>query len=492
MGKEQCKFKFQKCLRLLSILLYKKKFLILTFIVYYCSYIFALKINYPEVEMYYNTDPITIEDILYLKFKIKNYRFEDKLEQQAGIYLNDKYNFLTLEESSSYPLEENFIIENKYRINKIGKLKLDNIWIALGKNNIKQKTIELDIYPPVISKKTKFRWKIFNERNETNTIYINFNKKNNDINYKVIRGKKYYVCLEGLYYKKENGFPKLGGIEIVLPKNAILEKSDISPQYEQNDFGWSFLTSFFWTPVYGGAQDLPEAVFSILHENKIEKNISLKSVELFIDSINNSYSENNNNFYFFDSLMKYQNINNSLEYDNKTFFSFNKKIKMAEEIKYLRQAESFSLFSDSNTLKRKKLESDLGLEQSFPIIRFKNYILYIYFLIFLIFLATMIFLIKLRKKRFLLSVTLSFILLIIIFTYYTGFSDLRKDYVYLPAFEGFDSKIYQLPEKESSVLSNLKIGETVKIIYENNDWIYIEKFNGIKGWFCRYEIQHIE
>lgn len=475
MEKKQSKFKFKKCSRLLIFFNYKKLFLFF-FILYGCVYtLFALKTE--KIKINYSSGILTTEDFFILKFDIPNYAKDNSIELPE-IHLNDKDNFFTLEENSSYFSGVDLIIENKYRINKTGKLKLDNITVSLNKNLIKQESIELVIYPPRLSERTEFRWRVFDIENKSIIYETGFSGSGD---YIITQGKKYFICLEGFFYNSEAVFPKITNMEYDLPENAVLEKIDL-PYFEmRKEFGWNVLTAFFWTPVYDGLQNLPEFTLTVLLNENSEKKIYSKKKALFVSPQQLKTGKDSNIFVFSNNL-QIEKMKTDKQTAEISRLNFENKIKIAEEIKKLRKEETSVFFPNSASKKRKELEQSLGFKESFSSMHFsQSTAIFLSFF----FLITIILFINL-KKRNASSLTYLFIFLIsavLLFSYFCYSYDMRKDYVCIPNTGSFDFKIYKSPEKETSVLADLKIGETVKVIYENNNWIYVEKYNGVKGWF---------
>ena len=67
-------------------------------------------------------------------------------------------------------------------------------------------------------------------------------------------------------------------------------------------------------------------------------------------------------------------------------------------------------------------------------------------------------------------------------------SDFRKEYTV--ANRAVDCKIYITPDINSTVLENISIGQTVKIIHASKDWMFVETRKNIKGWIQKKEGNH--
>lgn len=481
MAKKQSEYELGKCSRLLNIFTPNKIFTIFIFLFLSNFALHAVKLIKVGIE--YSSKTLTTDDIFVLKFNIYNYTGGKKFKSHFAFNLNDEEKFLNLEESLVYPHGRNLIVENKYSINKAGKLKLDNITVSFKKYIIKQESVELNITAPGLSEKTKFRRRIFDIEKKAFIAYSEDGK--DDENYKITQGKKYLFLLEGFFYKESSSLPKIANAECNLPNNAFFEKTDITDFNIEQEFGWNILNSYFWIPIYNGLQQLPDYNITIFLSETEEKKIISEKKFVSIFQMPAKKNTEINHIAFHDNFSNIKNKKSGNYTSKLRNLEFAEKTAAAKKLSLLRKKESVMPFAKKISAERKEVELSLGLKNSFsPSVSF-YYILFFALFILLIFIIPLFIVLK-RKNKKRIPVTYFFIFFVFIlsfFAYCYYFYDLRKEYICIPDSQNFDFKIYQSPEKNSSILSDLKIGEAVKIIYKNNNWIYIEKYNGVKGWF---------
>ena len=407
-------------------------------------------------------------------FNIKFY-MDSRLNSYPKISLNDG-GFLTLETSNMFIENGSSVIENQYKINKHGLIKLDKIFLYVEDKRIEVPSIVLEVKTNPLSKDTQFRTRIFE--------YAKFDSLNKQTFYElnlknpVTTGKQYFILIEGMFEKIDE--QKIS-IKYKLPDNAIIEKLKTYPIEFQIDEIWKPVAMFLWMPLKKGMQLLPEfelildisktQEYKILLERLTLEVLPLEKIKVKKDVVKENF----------------QNILTKELKEEKTFKQYTKEeIEKAKMIKELREKERASFFYSELKKMRTKLEKELGLENVFIVFHYKLYIMSI--VIAVIFLSYPICYKIIKKKPFNFYSVLSFCIAAFILTYGIAINDLRKEYT---AIEERKINIYTSPDLNATIIENISLGETVKIIHNSKNWLFVETTKNIKGWLQNEENNEI-
>ncbi|MGP1438026.1 MAG: SH3 domain-containing protein [Treponema sp.] len=402
-------------------------------------------------------------------FTIRFY-MNTRLTSTPKIELNDD-GFLSLETSSMFIEHSNTVIENQYKIRKTGLVKLENILLYIEEYIIKVPTIELEVQANPLSKDTQFRVRVF-KNTETDDI-AKKNMYEYDIKNSFIVGKEYFILIEGLFQKTNEQHIS---VQYDLPTNAFIEKLKTFPLEFMQDETWNSISMFLWIPLKEGLQPLPKFNLNLDLSRTQEYKLTLEKLEVNVLPPEKKVPLKDQ------SKEDFHNALNKILDEKKTVKQYTEKeVGIAKKIKLLREKERASFFQIKLQKERVKLEKELDLENSFSTFNYKIYILSI--LIAIIFLIGPIFIKIIKQKSFNFYSILSFCIGILILIYTINTSDLREEYTFTDYIEY--NNIYISPDISSTVLENINIGETVKIVYTSKDWIFIETRNNIRGWMQR-------
>ncbi len=408
------------------------------------------------------------------EFFIIKFYMDSKLSSTPKIVLNDG-SFLEFETSNIFIENGNTVIENQYKIKKTGFIKLDHILLYIDEHIIEAPTIELEVQATPLSKDTQFRTRIF-EYTESNDITKQSFYELSLKHFFTI-GKQYFILIEGLFEKKEE--QKIS-IQYELPNNAFMEKLKTYPLEFQMDETWKPIVMFSWIPLKKGRQPLPEFNL-ILDINKTQEyKVSLDALTLEVLSLEKTKIEKDSSKeHFQNTLIKELEETQTLKQNTE------KEIEIAKQIKELRKQERNSFFYTDTKGRRMELERKLNLEDSFAVFHYKLFILNI--IIAVIFLSYPIYKKIVKKKHFNFYDVLSFCVGILILTYAIKANDLRKEYIVINEVQ---NKIYTSPDMNSTIIENASLGETIKIIHNSKDWIFVETSKNIKGWMQNKEVNN--
>ena len=439
----------------------KRKYLRLLMIVLSSySFIFAapalINIEYfPKVASVSNT------------FTIKFY-MDSPLTSTPKIILNDD-GILSLEAGNVFIENGGTVIESQYKINKIGLIKLEHILLYIEDKRIEVPTIELEVKANLLSKDTQFRTRILKYTKMTEI--AKENSYDHNAKQPLVLGDRYFILIEGLFEKKEE---KKISIQYELPENAFIEKLKAYPLEFQEDEIWKPVAMFLWIPLKKGMQTLPLFNLTLDISKTQEYKLALEQMTVKVLAPEKKRIEKNEEKEVFQNYLSEALLDE--EHSSKQHTE--KEIEIATEIKELREKERSSFFYADLKKKRIEKEKELGLENSFSVFHYKLYIMSI--IIAIIFLSYPILKKIFRKKPFNFYDVLSFFIAIFILAYGIKINDFRKEYT-LSNIESNDN-IYISPEENSTILEHMSVGETVKIVYTSEDWIFIETNKNIKGW----------
>ena len=418
----------------------------------------------PIIKMEYSPSNPKIQELFKLKFTIQTKdksSFNPSSASSPTVLLNDDTEFLKFEQSKIYHDGKNIILEVQYRINKSGTLKLNNIFLIIGKNKILQPTIELYIENLEISKDTQFRVRLFDKKHN----YINHNSTGT-----VFLGDEYLVVIEGNF--KENSKDKVQ-VEYLPENNSLIEKNHRNIDWLNLNDGWHVISSFLWYSLNTGIIKLPKMVITITTE---KENYTFELENEIVRVVEPETNES-----VFKKIEKEklkQNLESSINISTKPKTELAEKLKIACNIKALRNRESMSFFYWQIKAEREALEQKLGLEYTFSVFNYKWYFLLLIFSVILILTLTLLLIIKKIRVNFFIVFLLSSGIAIALYAILTA--DFREEYTFQDTMT--DNYIYLNPEEHSSQVDSIEIGETVKIIYTINGYKYIEKYNHVCGW----------
>ena len=432
---------------------------LLIFILIFNSLSYAQK-KIPNIKMEYSPLFPTSSDLLTLKFEI-----DAKTAEPINILLNDENNFLILQDSERYIEKGHTIILNTYKINKAGHLKLDNIFVSLGNKKIVQPSIELNITPPLLSKETLFRTRIFN--NTTPPLELKEGEP-------LILGTPYLVFIEG-YFKIEK--EQKINVEHNVLDNFFMESSKIERENIISKDGWNTIYSTLLYPLKTGIQKLPSFNILISINNIKDVRIMLEDKLIEVRSgLGNINNEDKDKKAFQHSLQK--NLQKEKGYNKNNV----EKIKMACEIKELREKEQSYFFYASIKKRRLDIEKDMQLKNSFDPFNYTWHLIYILIAISLILLSFIFMLLTRKNKKKVLNIfnVLLFIIGLFLIFYRMFIADFREEYTLID-----DTKkyyVYMNPSDSSLYVDEINLGETIKIIYKTPPWCFIEKSDAGLGW----------
>lgn len=398
-------------------------------------------------------------------FTIKFY-MDSQLNSSPKIVLNDD-GVLTLETSNIFIENGKTVIENQYKIKKTGFVKLDHILLYVGDNLIEVPIIELEVQASPLSKDTQFRMRILKCTN-ANSIH------EYDLIAPFSIGEQYFILIEGLFEKIEE--QKIS-IQYELPENAFIEKLKTYPIEFQQDEMWKPVAMFLWIPLKKGKQVLPE--FTLILDVSKTQEYKLRLEKLSVEVLPSEKPKIEKDYIRED----FQNrLAKELE-EKQTSKQYTKEeIEVAKLIKQLREEEHNLFFYADLQKRREKLEKELGLENTFKVFHYKLYIMGI--IIALIFLSYPICKKIVKKRPFNFYDILTFCIGVFILVYGIKMNDMRKEYTVTKATE---NNIHISPEVSSTVLENISIGETMKIIHVSKDWLFVETRKNIIGWIQKRE-----
>ncbi|MGP1439706.1 MAG: SH3 domain-containing protein [Treponema sp.] len=446
MEREKRNWKSRKYIRLLMILL--------------SSY--GLFANPSLINIEYFPKTAHILDVFTIKFYM-----DSRLNSIPKIVLND-YEALELETSNVFIEHGNTVIENQYKINKTGLIKLSHILLYIENQIIEVPPIELDVQANPLSKDTQFRTRILKytgSKDIDKSIFYEYDAK-----LQFILGEQYFVLIEGLFEKTTE--QKIH-IQYDLPDNAFIEKLKTYPIEFQQDEIWQPIAMFLWIPLKKGMQALP--FFNLTLDISKTQEYKLVLEKLTVDVVVNEKKEIEKDVakeVFHDSL------NKALKEEHSSKQYSEKELEIARQIKDLREKEYASFFYADLQKMREELEKELGLENTFTVFHYKLYIMSI--VIATLFLSYSIYRKFAKKMSFNFYSVLSFCVGIFILFYGIKTNDLRKEYTFTNVEN--NCNIYISPEINSTIIENVSIGETVKILYTSSDWFLVETRKNIRGW----------
>lgn len=439
---------------------------LLTFL--FACFLFAQEEEFAEIN--YASGILFLDSPFFIEIRLNDssseyHVFANKPE------LKIEENNLQLEHSEIISAYGGLIIKNKYKINNIGKFEITP-YIISKQNKKKLKTFSIRVEPPKLSVNTKFRWKIFSDKNI--------------IADKVFQGKSYSLILEGFFYSEKHEKNYESDINYKTPENSILENislEDLNIKTEE-EMGWVKISAFAWTPLKSGWQKLPASVIYTDIKNKNNESINIAEEDIFV---NKAVKSNQNKTY--EEITAEHILKKALEIQtkkdtekiNRKKTNFDDRKKIAEKIFDLRNKESNSIFSNTAKNKRIELEASLGFDKTFQIYpsALKKITAAIFF--FFILLTATIFTKKKNAKNiiFIFLFTALCSLGCSIYLFIDG-KNLRA--VYIPSNEKDNNFIYHIPEFSGTVAGEIYIGETVLILRNSGTWFYIQKKDGTGGW----------
>ena len=413
-----------------------------------------------------------ISDIFTIKFYM-----DSRLRTSPKIILNDNEVF-SLETSNMFIENGNSVIENQYKINKTGLIKLEHILLYIEDKVVEASPIELEVKANLLSKDTQFRIRIF-RYDEDSEIKIK-NLYEHNLKLPFILGEKYFILIEGLFEKTDD--QKVFISKCKLQRKAFLDEVKTYPEGFRVDETWKSIAMFLWIPLKKGMQPLPifnlvidiskTQEYKLVLENPEVKVLPPKKSKIKKDSIKEDFQNK---------------LSKAWQKEEYTFKQNTKEeIDIANGIKELRGEERNSFFYLDLKKRRIELEKELGLEDTFAVFHYKLYVMSI--VIAIMFLCYPIYTKIAKKKFFYFYSILSFCTGVFILIYGIMVSDFRKEYTV--ANRAVDCKIYITPDINSTVLENISIGQTVKIIHASKDWMFVETRKNIKGWIQKKEGKH--
>ena len=416
------------------------------------------------INMEYFPKVTHVSDSFIIKFYM-----DSNLNSMPKIILNDN-EALQLETSNMFVEKGNTVIENQYKIKKMGLIKLDNIILYIEDQILKAPSIELEVQASPLSKNTQFRTRIFEYARFDEVAKESFYEHNLKKSFSI--GKQYFILIEGLFEKKEE--QKIF-IKYELPNNAIIERLKSYPLEFQMDESWKPVAMFLWSPLKKGMQTLPQFELILDISKTQEYKILLEKLTIEVLPLEKTKVEKD--------IVK-ESFQNRLAKELKekeTFKEYSKEeIKKAKLIKELREKECNSFFYSDLKRERKRLEKDLELENTFAVFHYKLYIMSI--IIAISFLGYPICKKIVKKKSFNFYGFLSFCIGVFILIYGIIINDFRKE---ITVINEIETNIYTSPDINSTVIELMNIGQTVKIIHTSKDWLFVETTKNIKGWMQR-------
>lgn len=431
----------------------------LIFISIFNSLSYAQK-EIPNIKIEYSPLSPSTSDLLALKFEI-----DAKITEPISILLNDKNDFLILQQSKKYIERGHTIVLNTYKINKAGCLRLDNIFLLLGNKKILQPAIELNVTPPLLSKETLFRTKIFNNTHPPTEI-----KEGETLTL----GTPYLLLIEG-YFKIEK--EQKINVECKVFDNFFIESAKIEDEKISSLEGWNIVYSSLLYPLKTGIQKLPSFNIFLHIDNIKDVSIILEDKLIEVNSENDTTSGDDK-----DKKAFQQNLQKHLQKENGDNKKDVKRTKMACEIKALREKEQRYFFYASIRKRRLDIEKDMQLKNSFEPFNYTWHLVYILIAIIIILLSFIFILVARNNKKTALNMfnILLFIIGLFLIFYRMLIADFREEYTLID-----DTKkyyIYMSPSDSSSCIDEINLGETIKIIYKTAPWYFIEKNDTGVGW----------
>ncbi|MGF7108834.1 hypothetical protein [Treponema pedis] len=385
---------------------------------------------------------------------------------------------LELVESEASKLYDGILIKNKYKLKKTGDFTLEPKLI-LGKKIKKLNKFSIYVEPPELSVNTKFKWKIFSDKNKPVL--------------ETVKGGRYKIVLFGFFYipnTKINSIP-FWEVNCQPPENSILETcgNENLTYFLFSEQGWKPVGCFYWTPLESGEQRLPSPVLSIPSKNNTVEKTFIPAEKIFVrnagivqtdEFLNDEIAKKTLEKTFDGNLDVSENSRQNKNIDFKTL---TEKAKLIAE---LRQQEAKFIFPMKIKNRRLEIEKELNIIQSFSVtsIVLKKAGLILLFLF--IFVICIVFALNKKKNQksfnFVFTVCIVCVFFLIAVCLYFFINGKYKKAVYVPSSEKKSRFIYQIPEVSGTAAGELKIGETVIIKKQNAFWLYVEKSDKTSGW----------
>lgn len=430
-----------------------------------------------------HADSVKLElfELLTLSFKINA-----KLKRAPQIILNSSS--LKLQQSRVYHAGDATIIEVQYKLLKAGHIKVQPILVVDG-IEMKQEVIEVFVLPPSLSQDAQFRVRLFDKRGgKILPVFAEEVEKQREN--KVIKGEQYLLIVEGFFKSEdedefsvkssntasfvEDGFfiEKIEGEEL----NSF-EKLSV---FNSND-GWQILSWFYFYPLKRGKLGDIELNIHIKRKNGELHLFTLKDFpDITIVNKNMEGGEEKNEDVLFKREFRQQMSEHLNMRETKDDITF-KHVEIAFKIKSLREKEGRALFDSKTEKMRLKLEEELGLTDSFAPFNYKWFILKLAISLIFIFSSFLSFTILYFKQQKIFkpfNVTL-FVVGFLALSLTIWNADFSCEYTHV---KNRIAYLHSFPSDGASVVEELKIGETVRVIRRHKEWMFVEKADYKRGW----------
>ena len=438
------------------------------------GFVFSQEVKFAEVK--YGEAPLFLNSYFFVEVKL-NDGFPDYYKFLKSPELKIEEDALYFESSTVSSAYGGLIIKNKYTLKKIGRFKLEPK-IVSKKNKMKLDTFYVKVEPPPLSAHTVFRWKIFSDISDIDT------DKTADT---VMQGIFYTIVLEGFFYSDSDKDAPVLNINCSPPENTLLKEitADDFTLKPVSAAGWKKAAFFSWVPLKAGHQQLPEPVITVKKPGANVTRISMNRETIFVNA--NTKQFDGSDKITAEEKDAQKSLRQAMEIKKESpelhtadiKNNFETKKWIALEIAELRQKENRSFFSNAARLERIKHEKELDFDNTFPV--YSSYLKKITFAVFL-FLVLLIAVIRVKKKRYsILSIGAALCFFGLSVYLFAEGKNARA--VFVPDSEQGEAVLYHIPEVSGTAAGELLIGETVLIVRDIGEWVYVRKNDGMGGWF---------
>ncbi|UTC68427.1 MULTISPECIES: hypothetical protein [unclassified Treponema] len=455
------------------------RLLIILFILFFYSAYAHAGIE-EDINLSFSSSPLFIDSVFEVKIKLdETSLYYYKSSDIPKLIILDESEALEFLDSGISSLYGGILITNKYKLKKIGNFELIP-YLSLGNYQTKLNTFSIKVEPPALSTDTMFKWKIL----EADT-YSSVKE--------IVQGKKYLIVLIGFFYDhfRDAGKSSVLDVNCRTPENSILEEADALKMNNSaiEETGWRAVSYFFWTPLKAGKIGLPAPQISIASESKVSRKIYVREqIVTVTKGFVKPSEESDEEKKALESLKPALTVkNNSAAQNDSDNYKkdFEEKISKAEMIAEMRTKEAGLFFTGQIKNKRLEYEKELNLKDGFPV-RSSIFKKGLWVVFFILSVAEIYFFIFFKKKNMMTKIFLmGGLILISVFIFF--YSGQYERAVYRPTDRDEEPLVYHIPEKNGTVVSSLKIGETVIIKQKTSEWFFIEKKDGTGGWQKRCE-----
>ena len=237
------------------------------------------------------------------------------------------------------------------------------------------------------------------------------------------------------------------------------------------------IATFDFIPLTDGKINVPQIEVKVKTWKGAEKVISSQPLSFVVQKQTKNVSNKN-----LSNEQKLQSVSSEpsfyVEKENQNSMENATRVEGIQEetirkIAELRKQERRKIFPHKIKKQRRQLENQLGIEKSED----EFYFTIIYFLLFLFFVSivTLIVMIIHKKNQWIIVVGILTILLVTGISVCLGFAN--KEYCIL-----LESKLYSIPEEDSSVYFVVKAGSRVLVKGETKNWILVSYGDSSSGW----------